>query len=83
MVIGGVSMAGGEGKVFKACCGCVLISMLTNGLTLMNISEYTQMVIRGAIFLGAVLLDSYQHRANQQKVVHAEPKGGQTEGAKA
>lgn len=83
VVIGGVSMAGGEGKVFKACCGCVLISMLTNGLTLMNISEYTQMVIRGAIFLGAVLLDSYQHRAKQQKVVHAEPKSGQTEGAKA
>ena len=70
VVIGGVSMAGGEGKVFKACCGCVLISMLTNGLTLMNVSEYTQMVIRGAIFLGAVLLDSYQHRAKQQKVVH-------------
>ena len=83
VVIGGVSMAGGEGKVFKASCGCVLISMLTNGLTLMNISEYTQMVIRGAIFLGAVLLDSYQHRAKQQTVVHAEPKSGQTEGAKA
>ena len=71
VVIGGVSMAGGEGKVFKACCGCVLISMLTNGLTLMNISEYTQMVIRGAIFLGAVILDSFQHRAKQQKAIKA------------
>lgn len=60
-VIGGVSLAGGEGKVFKACCGVVLISMLTNGLTLMNIDEYVQMVIRGIIFVGAVIIDSYQH----------------------
>ncbi|WP_320128524.1 ABC transporter permease [uncultured Sphaerochaeta sp.] len=60
-VIGGVSLAGGEGKVFKACSGVLLISMLTNGLTLMNIDEYTQMVIRGIIFVAAVILDSYQH----------------------
>lgn len=83
VVIGGVSMAGGEGKIFKACCGCVLISMLTNGLTLMNISEYVQMVIRGSIFLGAVILDSYQHRAKQQKVVHAAPKEEQKAEGKA
>lgn len=67
VVIGGVSMAGGEGKVFKACCGVVLISMLTNGLTLMNVGEYPQMVIRGGIFLGAVILDSYQHMAVKKK----------------
>ncbi|MGD1816091.1 MAG: ABC transporter permease [Pleomorphochaeta sp.] len=66
-VIGGVSLAGGEGKVFKACCGVVLISMLTNGLTLMNIDEYVQMVIRGLIFVSAVIIDSYQHsKANSQ-----------------
>ncbi|MBE6012833.1 MAG: hypothetical protein E7234_09785 [Lachnospiraceae bacterium] len=62
-------MAGGEGKVFKACCGVVLISMLTNGLTLMNVGEYPQMVIRGGIFLGAVILDSYQHMAVKKKSV--------------
>jgi ribose/xylose/arabinose/galactoside ABC-type transport system permease subunit len=67
-VIGGVSLAGGEGKVFKACCGVVLISMLTNGLTLMNIDEYTQRVIRGAIFVAAVILDSYQHMDKKVKV---------------
>jgi ribose/xylose/arabinose/galactoside ABC-type transport system permease subunit len=66
-VIGGVSLAGGEGKVFKACCGVVLISMLTNGLTLMNIDEYVQMVIRGIIFVGAVIIDSYQHNKANAK----------------
>lgn len=62
IVIGGVSFAGGEGKVGKVCIGLLLIGMLTNGMTLNAVSEYPQMVIRGLIFLGAVLLDAYQHR---------------------
>lgn len=79
VVIGGVSFAGGEGKVFKACCGVVLIAMLTNGMTLMRFDEYTQMVIRGSIFLGAVCLDSYQHRDRLKKALKAirTPKEGE------
>lgn len=67
-VIGGTSMHGGEGKVFNTLCGCVLMSMLTNGMTLMNINVYVQMCVRGIIFLGAVLFDSYQHRKKPGKV---------------
>lgn len=61
LVIGGVSFLGGEGKVTKAVGGIVLITMLTNGMTLCGINEYVQMVIRGSVFLAAVVLDSYQH----------------------
>jgi ribose/xylose/arabinose/galactoside ABC-type transport system permease subunit len=69
LVIGGVSFAGGEGKVGKVCCGMLLIGMLTNGLTLNKVTEYVQMVIRGLIFLGAVLLDAYQHMPKKKKTI--------------
>lgn len=61
LVIGGVSFAGGEGAVVKAVGGVVLITMLTNGLTLGGVNEYVQMVITGGVFLMAVVLDSFQH----------------------
>lgn len=61
LVIGGVSFAGGEGAVVKAVGGVILITMLTNGLTLGGVNEYVRMVITGGVFLLAVVLDSYQH----------------------
>ena len=61
LVIGGVSFLGGEGKVTKAVGGILLITMLTNGLTLCGVTEYVQMVITGGVFLAAVVLDSFQH----------------------
>lgn len=61
LVIGGVSFLGGEGKVTKAIGGIILITMLTNGLTLCGVNEYVQKVITGGVFLAAVVLDSCQH----------------------
>ena len=63
IIIGGVAIGGGEGKVFRAFCGVFLINMLINGMTLLNINDYWQDVTQGFIFLGAILLDAYQHRA--------------------
>lgn len=61
-VIGGVSLTGGEGKISTAVCGVLIIGVLTNGMTILNISEYNQQVIRGLIFLGAVCLDGIQKK---------------------
>lgn len=74
VIIGGVSVGGGEGKVFKALCGVFLINMLINGMTLLNIGEYVQQVTRGLIFLGAVLLDSFQHRVVTPKKKESSAK---------
>lgn len=62
IIIGGVSIGGGEGKVFRAFCGVFLINMMINGMTLLAVNEYWQQVAQGVVFLAAVLLDSYQHR---------------------
>lgn len=59
-VIGGVSLTGGEGKISTAVCGVLIIGVLTNGMTILNVSEYYQLIIRGCIFLGAVCLDGIQ-----------------------
>lgn len=66
-VIGGVSLTGGEGKISTAVCGVLIIGVLTNGMTIMNISEYYQLVIRGGIFLGAVCLDGIQKQLSSHK----------------
>ena len=68
-VIGGVSLTGGEGKISTAVCGVLIIGVLTNGMTILNISEYNQQVIRALIFLGAVCLDGIQKKLGSRSRV--------------
>ncbi|MCI9339857.1 MAG: ABC transporter permease [Dorea sp.] len=60
VVLGGVSMNGGEGKVSKVVVGVFILGVLKNGMTIMNVDEYTQMIVEGLIFLFAVCFDSLQ-----------------------
>ncbi len=56
-VIGGVSTSGGVGRIYGAIIGSILLSMIGNGLDLLNVSAYYQMIINGAIVVSAVLFD--------------------------
>lgn len=67
VVIGGVSMTGGEGKTFKAIIGVLIMSVLSNGLTIMNVDEYRKMIVEGLIFLFAVCFDSVQKILAERK----------------
>jgi ribose/xylose/arabinose/galactoside ABC-type transport system permease subunit len=57
VVIGGASLSGGRGTVIGTIIGTLLISFLRNGLTLLGISTNIQLVVIGAIIIGAVALD--------------------------
>lgn len=57
VVLGGVSLAGGRGSVVNVAVGVAFISILANGLNLLNISSYTQMMIIGFALIVAVALD--------------------------
>ncbi|MEN6577535.1 MAG: ABC transporter permease [Phycisphaerales bacterium] len=57
VVIGGASLSGGRGTIVGTIIGTLLISFLRNGLTLLGISTNIQLVVIGAIIIGAVALD--------------------------
>lgn len=61
--IGGVSMSGGAGSITGCVCGVLILTAIDNVMSLMNISSYLQMVIKGIILLFAVCLDLYTNKA--------------------
>ena len=62
-VVGGTSLSGGKGTIIGACVGALLIACLVNGMSLLNISDYVQRMVKGLIMILAVWFDV----ANQKK----------------
>ena len=56
-VIGGASLMGGRGTIFGACLGALIMASLDNGMSLLNVKDYMQDIIKGAILVAAVGLD--------------------------
>lgn len=56
-VIGGASLVGGRGTVFGACLGALIMASLDNGMSLMNVRDFMQDIIKGTILVAAVGLD--------------------------
>ena len=61
-VIGGVSFNGGIGVVWGVVVGALIIGVINNGLDLMNVSPFMQMVVKGAIIVVAVIIDERKNR---------------------
>jgi len=57
VVLGGVSISGGEGKIGFVIIGVLFMGVLTNGMVMLNVDVYVQQVIKGLALLGAVSLD--------------------------
>ena len=58
-VIGGASLSGGIGKVGGAVVGAVVMASLDNGMSLMNVENFWQSIIKGLILILAVWVDMY------------------------
>jgi len=63
-VIGGASLKGGEGSIFGAVLGVILLNIINNALILLNISVYSQELVNGVVLISAVTLDYLSHRKN-------------------
>lgn len=57
VVIGGVSMTGGEGSIWGALIGAMIIGILKNAFVLLNVSSYWQAVVIGLVIVAAVTID--------------------------
>jgi ribose transport system permease protein len=65
VVLGGVSISGGEGRLGFVIVGVLIMGVLTNGLILLNVQEYVQWVIKGMALIAAVGFDRF---TQQRKV---------------
>jgi ribose transport system permease protein len=63
IVVGGTSLAGGTGGPHRTLIGVLIIAILDNGLNLMGVSQYTQMMIKGVVVIVAVLISQDRLRS--------------------
>ena len=59
VVLGGTSLFGGVGTIRGTITGVLIMGFLDNGLRLLEISSYLQQLVKGMVFVGAVILDMY------------------------
>ena len=55
--IGGAAASGGVGTIIGAVVGALVMGVLNNGMSMCGMSTYLQKVVKGAVLLGAVVLD--------------------------
>lgn len=61
-IIGGVSLAGGKGYVLGTMLGCIFLTTLFNGFSMIGIDPFVQDVLKGVVLVLAVVLDVLSNR---------------------
>jgi len=63
-VLGGASLAGGIGRISGTFFGAIVIGIISNGLVLINVSSFWQLIVKGVIILSAVIIDRLKGKQN-------------------
>lgn len=66
-VIGGVSLAGGRGSIVGTVIGALIFGVIISGFTFLRLDAYYQEMVKGAIIVGAVVLDQWRQRRTALK----------------
>lgn len=61
-IIGGISLAGGKGRVIGTMFGCIFLNTLFNGFSQMGIDPFVQDVLKGVVLVTAIVLDVLSNR---------------------
>jgi erythritol transport system permease protein len=72
VVLGGTSLMGGRGSIGGSLIGAFVIGVLGDGLVMMGVSEFWQIVIKGVVIVMAVTVDQMQTRL-QARFAEASP----------
>lgn len=75
-VLGGTSMSGGRGTIGGTIVGAFVIGILSDGLVMMGVSSFWQMVIKGLVIVVAVVVDQAQRRLQQRVTLMQLAKNG-------
>jgi len=66
-VIGGTSLFGGRGRITGTLIGVLILGVITSGFVFLRINAYYQDMVKGAIIVGAVILDQYRTKKLKNK----------------
>ncbi|MER8522053.1 ABC transporter permease [Mesorhizobium sp. M0644] len=75
-VLGGTSMSGGRGTIGGTIVGAFVIGILSDGLVMMGVSSFWQMVIKGLVIIVAVVVDQAQRRLQSRVTLMQMAKAG-------
>lgn len=67
-VIGGTSLRGGVGTIPGAIVGAVLLATIDNGMSILNISSFIQLIVKGMVLLFALAFDAYMIRHRTYRI---------------
>lgn len=76
-ILGGVSATGGEGSIIGLIGGVLMIGVLSNGMTILGLNEYYQLLMKGAVLVAAVGFDYYARTKRAEKkshIIHSSEK---------
>lgn len=73
VVIGGASLAGGRGSIRGTLLGAFVIGFLSDGLVIIGVSEYWQMIFKGAVIVLAVLLNAVDYKRRRKNRASPTP----------
>ncbi len=65
-VIGGTSLSGGRGSIIGTVLGALIFGVIISGFTFLKLDAYYQEMVKGAIIVGAVVLDQWRQRYRSQ-----------------
>lgn len=72
VVLGGTSLAGGRGTISGTLIGAFVIGILADGLVMMGVSEFWQMVIKGIVIIAAVIIDQMQNNMQYKAAISSQ-----------
>lgn len=77
VVLGGASITGGQGSIWGTVAGVLIISLLANGMSIMNVEPFYQRIVTGLALLIAVGLDQFRKRRRQRRPMTNAARGSE------